>query len=280
MNNLKNNKRGLSAVITTVIMIALVLVAVGIVWAVVNTLIQDQTEKIEAGAVMINLDLKSATISEDNTTTFITVKRGVGKGDLSKIKFLLSDGNEEIVKEVNTTLRESEIKKFNFSLNDLSGNLVKISIVPIIVLESGEEFTKDVSDEISVNEFTEEVETPSEPVCSDGICNGDETCTSCSSDCGICGEVYPNFCPDWIPANCQSNMCGWFEDPVGNGEIFPMDHVACIGDSPDDDPEDYLGAGYCAPTGDDGFYLFNGREAGGGYYCCDGNYLEEVNSCP
>jgi flagellin-like protein len=61
------NKKALSAVITTVIMIALVLVAIGIVWAVVNGLISGNSENSEYASKCLfsGITLSSLDCSED-----------------------------------------------------------------------------------------------------------------------------------------------------------------------------------------------------------------------
>ncbi len=54
-----------------------------------------------------------------------------------------------------------------------------------------------------------------EPYCGDGICNGDETCSTCPEDCGVCpidenggngaACTYDWVCSDWYPEPCPAN---------------------------------------------------------------------------
>ncbi len=58
-----NNKRGLSAIITTLLVILLVLVAVGIVWGVVNNLITGGAKTAELAAKCLNIDVKATSVN-------------------------------------------------------------------------------------------------------------------------------------------------------------------------------------------------------------------------
>jgi len=130
------NKKGLSAVVTTVIMILLVLVAIGIIWVVVQNLIVRGTEGVGLGKFTINLEVES--VSVEDGITYVKVKRGAGEGDLSKIKFVISDGggDSKTFEGDASDLDELEEKVF-----DLEGvGLVKeISLVPVLISESGKE---------------------------------------------------------------------------------------------------------------------------------------------
>jgi len=124
-----NNKRGLSSVVTSLIMILLVLVSVGIVWVVVKNIIESGTEDISLEKFSSDLKIKSVTVDNSTNTANINVKRNPGQGDLAGIKFVFSDGlNSEII-ESNLTLEELEENVFSFILNNLSvSNIQTVSI--------------------------------------------------------------------------------------------------------------------------------------------------------
>ena len=68
------NKRGISPVIVTILLIALVLVIIGIVWTVVNNLVKDQIEGVESCTGVIGeVSLNSIyTCFESGTTPNVT----------------------------------------------------------------------------------------------------------------------------------------------------------------------------------------------------------------
>ncbi len=58
------NKRGLSGVVTSLILILLVLVAVGIVWVVVKNIISEGSEQVSLGMFTVDLEIKNVKVNE------------------------------------------------------------------------------------------------------------------------------------------------------------------------------------------------------------------------
>lgn len=65
------NKQGLSTIVVTLIIILLSLVAVGVVWAVVNNLIKGGTTGVEFGAKCLNTNVEATTMNCSGATTKI-----------------------------------------------------------------------------------------------------------------------------------------------------------------------------------------------------------------
>lgn len=140
-------KRGLSAVITTLIVILLVLVSVGILWVVVRNLIQEGSEQIDLGAFTLDLQIKKVEVTGDNVTVTVFVKRNPGQGNFVGINFVFSDGKNSEIMRKDTVLKELEERSFTFTLTEISTNeLETVSIAPIYELSSGRESTGDLSD--------------------------------------------------------------------------------------------------------------------------------------
>jgi hypothetical protein len=125
-------KRGLSTIIVTLILILVSLVAVGIVWVVIRNVIQTGTEGV--GLSQFSLSAKILDVSIDNSSNNIslTLKRNAGRGELEGISFVFSsDGNTEVITR-NVSLKEMEQMSFNFHLNTSVSDLTSVSIVPLI----------------------------------------------------------------------------------------------------------------------------------------------------
>jgi len=149
---LPNSSKGLSAIVSTLIIILLVLVAAGIIWVVVRGIIQEGAEGIELGKFTLDLEIKAAQIG-DGDVTVVVVRRNPGEGNYIGMNFVFSDGTNSEIKRENTTLQELEEKSFNFILNEIStANLATISVAPIFELSSGKESVGNVADSFEVTE--------------------------------------------------------------------------------------------------------------------------------
>ena len=149
---LLTNQKGLSAIVSTLIIILLVLVAVGIIWVVVRGIVQEGAEGIELGKLTLDLEIKAAQI-ENGDVTLVVVRRNPGEGNYIGMNFIFSDGtNSEIIRE-DTVLQELEEQTFTFTLTEISTyDLETISVAPIFELSSGKESVGNIADDFEVTE--------------------------------------------------------------------------------------------------------------------------------
>jgi hypothetical protein len=150
-------KRGLSTIVATLIIILLTLVAVGIVWVVINNLLKSGAQQIELGQSNIDLQIKKVEVAGDNITVTIFVKRNAGQGNFTGINFIFSDGlNSEIVKK-DTSLQQLEEKSFSFTLSNLNVSSLKtVSIAPILQ-SSGKETVGNIADSFDTSKIVKGV---------------------------------------------------------------------------------------------------------------------------
>ncbi len=76
-----NNKKGLSAIITTLLVVVLVLVAVGIVWGVVRNVLTRGAESVEIGGKCMNIDVRATLVSCIGSDCVVTIQRTGTSGD-------------------------------------------------------------------------------------------------------------------------------------------------------------------------------------------------------
>jgi len=102
------NRKGLSAVITTLIIILLVLVAVGIIWVVVRNVVQEGAEQIDIGSkcVAVDLSANSANCVDDGNSWAcnVTYKRNAGGDAIGGLKIVLSNGLTSFTHDVSGNL--------------------------------------------------------------------------------------------------------------------------------------------------------------------------------
>ena len=136
MNNKKRiNKKGLSDIVVTLIIIVLSLVAIGVVWVVVSNILKSGTQQASFQFGTLFLDLKIDKVLVDSSGNYqVTVSRGAGQGELTGVDFVFSDGtNSQVVKE-STSIQELGSQTFTFSPSDLGQvSIVKeIDIAPVL----------------------------------------------------------------------------------------------------------------------------------------------------
>ena len=90
-------KRGLSAIVTTLIIILLVLVAVSGIWVVVSNFLDAGGETIELSTkcLAVVLNVKSAECTDDAGTDWhcdVTYERKAGGDDIAGVKIVLTNG--------------------------------------------------------------------------------------------------------------------------------------------------------------------------------------------
>ncbi|MEK6828732.1 MAG: archaellin/type IV pilin N-terminal domain-containing protein [Nanoarchaeota archaeon] len=95
-----SNKRGLSEVVTTLIIILLVLVAIGIVWAVVSNILQTGSEQTEISAKCLQVGVKATAASCTAGACSVTYKRSAGGDDIDGVVIILSNGQDSVQKDV------------------------------------------------------------------------------------------------------------------------------------------------------------------------------------
>jgi len=79
------NRRGLSTIVVTLIIILVSLVAVGIIWIVVRNVIQTGTEEIAMGQFTLDAKIINVNLENSSNNVNLTVKRNPGEGEFSVI---------------------------------------------------------------------------------------------------------------------------------------------------------------------------------------------------
>jgi len=130
-------KRGLSEIIIAIIMILLVLIAIGIIWAVVNNLLQRSSSEVSLGKITTSLVIEKQQSMVGLTDLKVIVKRNAGKGDLSGIKFIVSNGSKTMEYTSLQSLTELGSSVFTIPFYpNLTGTIQDVQIAPVIQLDN------------------------------------------------------------------------------------------------------------------------------------------------
>ena len=112
-------KKGLSDIVTNILIILLVLVAVGILWFFIRPVLEKGAGGVSGIEQCLVVDVKAKGCSKTPLgtpdTLTINVERGVGEGDLKKINFILIKTNgDSVVTPLSSTLAVYGSQTFTF----------------------------------------------------------------------------------------------------------------------------------------------------------------------
>ncbi len=174
-------KRGLSTIIITLILIVVSLVAVAIFWVVVRNLLQTGTEGIGLGRYTLSANIKNVNLDNSTNNVSLTVERNPGQGEISGVEFIFSDGTDsEVVKET-VSMKELESRKFYFHLTKLNVSNLKSISIAFLIKENDKETLGDIVDKYNVGEGGGGGSTGG------GTCSP-SSCTSLGYECGNWGN--------------------------------------------------------------------------------------------
>lgn len=159
---MKKNNRGLSTVVTTLIIILLVLVAVGIIWGVVNNLLNKSSGTIESSTQCFDIDVKATKVLNNSVhgvdgddDYLVTLKRGSMGGDKEiYAKLVFSSPTEtSVVYDFDTGLTPlaSATLPFDDVMDNADNpveNATKIEVTPYYLDESGSEALCSITSEL------------------------------------------------------------------------------------------------------------------------------------
>lgn len=174
------NKKGISGVIITILLILIAITTALIVWNVIKFIIEREGKTdismITADAVMADI-----WITEDNLA-MIKVKINPRQGNVSGIKFVFSNLTDEYVHTENYTLSELETHTFEINLTDKIENSVSIQIH--LLFEQGQ---------ISPVKSTAEKQADgSWKISGDGKIEGEKPALKCNNDNECTADYYSN----------------------------------------------------------------------------------------
>ena len=133
-----SNKRGISNIIATLLLVLLTIVILGILWLVIRNITSSASEGISLSGLTLDLKIQRASIGQNNLS--VLVQRQQGAGDLVGIKFVLYDGKVYESVSQNTTLDIYQGKEFVLMVNEIDISAIRtVSVVPIYLSNSGAE---------------------------------------------------------------------------------------------------------------------------------------------
>ena len=142
---MKNNKKGLSTIVATFLIILLTLVAVGIIWIVIRNVVQSGTDQVGIDAKCLAASVEATKVTNTSGSAyFATIVRNGGDDTLGGVKLVFtdSDGAANVVEPVSfATAPLNALEARTIGPIDLStlANPNKVSVVVYFLDSSGNE---------------------------------------------------------------------------------------------------------------------------------------------
>jgi len=198
------NKRGLSEVIVTVLIILISIAAIFLVWQFLKPTLKEEAGSINLDKVKVDLEISRNSLvkSSVNDSFKINVIRNAGEGDLSKIKIRVENETNAAVYEFNGI---PELGESQLSVPNTIANYAKVVVIPIVRVgdNEGEAGINDIlvvrdvatQEEVvlkSCSELGGVICSGSTPICSGSIISSSDgnCCTG-----GTCQAACVNLCP-------------------------------------------------------------------------------------
>jgi len=153
------NKKGLSTVITTLLIVLLVLVAIGIIWVVVSNLVEKGTEQTQLTTNCLEADLQITYVAVGTTTLYgsylnATIQRSSGESNLEIPGFKLLfyyEGGENFVMDIEGNLGPLETNKVTVTESNAPTEMnpiivKKIEVAPFFLDSKGLQYICPVTD--------------------------------------------------------------------------------------------------------------------------------------
>lgn len=138
-------KRGMSDVVSTVLIILLVVVAVGIIGTIVLRSVSNVSEQLESGTTSVSISVlpKSVMVADGPGTDYVifSAQRKPGEGEMTGINVVYKDKNgNTFAQKVDSELDVFETVPISTALPISFGELDKIEVYPIAKSSRGKDF--------------------------------------------------------------------------------------------------------------------------------------------
>jgi hypothetical protein len=89
-------KKGLSTVVTSLILILLVLVAIGLIWLVIRNLVEEGSGQIEIGTKCLQIDIRATAVTcASSSDCNVTLTRRSGGDDIGGVVLVFENDTQE-----------------------------------------------------------------------------------------------------------------------------------------------------------------------------------------
>ena len=136
------NKKALSTVVTTLIIILLVLVAIGIIWVVINNVVTEGSDSINYSSKCLEIDVKATAVSACAFNSCeVTLKRNAGGDAFEGVKLVFKNqttGTSDIITSLGNVEPLQTVTR-TIAITGLTSNPDSVEVTPYFKDQSGME---------------------------------------------------------------------------------------------------------------------------------------------
>lgn len=223
-------KRGMSPLIITILVIVLSLASVGIIYAALRPLLSNTREQTTTSNACLTLNVAARQCVYNTTAAFVTLERKAGSGSFTGLSFVFDTPDGQKLRRLASTLDQLETQTFEFTGPDV-GRAYRVDIAPFLASGktcpvTGSPLTC-TSGNVNINAAA----------CSDGIDNdGDGWCDLVGATCAGGARGGDPGCTD--PTNTTEVNAGLTECSNGVDDADTEDSFADGYDPDCTDPSD------------------------------------------
>lgn len=133
------NKKGLSLIVTSLLIILLVLVSIGIIWVVIRNVVNQGTDQISLTTKCLEVDIRATAVTNTSMTNYdVTLERSSGGDEIDGVKILFHNATEsgDIV-DVQENIAALDIITKTGLIGGVT-NANKVEVTPYLLTASGE----------------------------------------------------------------------------------------------------------------------------------------------
>lgn len=199
------NKRGISSIVATVLIILITVAAISMIWVFVLPMIKENVSIDTRADLSISTEGGYSVYDSSNHSICLQIDRGTDNTNLIAIEFIFSIEGDTSTVTLPTELKTNQKKTYCF--DNVSGNLESVSIAPVIVQGT----TKKVGAVISqLNDLPKgDLSSFNADYYNLGLAGNSTECVpNCESEGKVCGsDGCGGICGTCGNGNCQEGQC-------------------------------------------------------------------------
>lgn len=136
------DKKGLSAIIVTLILILLAIVAVGVVWVVVSNVLESGEGRVNLGSACLEIDVEPTVATNSSNAIYsITMIRSAGGDEIAGVKVIISNATGSYVHTEVGNIEPLATKTIQITMpaGEVVTNANKVEVTPYFADASGNE---------------------------------------------------------------------------------------------------------------------------------------------